>query len=160
MRTLRLPEHYDFGGTLGPLAKGRDPSVRISATELWWACRTPAGPATLHLRRAGDAMQANGFGPGAEWVVEQADAIVGLRDDVSGFDALARTDPVVREAWRRRPGLRMTRTGRLFRHLLSTILEQKVTGMGRSARTAGSSAASASPRPARSPISCCRPTPR
>ncbi len=129
MRTLRLPEHYDFGGTLGPLAKGRDPSVRISATELWWACRTPAGPATLHLRRAGDAMQANGFGPGAEWVVEQADAIVGLRDDVSGFDALARTDPVVREAWRRRPGLRMTRTGRLFRHLLSTILEQKVTGM-------------------------------
>jgi 3-methyladenine DNA glycosylase/8-oxoguanine DNA glycosylase len=130
MRTLRLPEHYDFAGTLGPLAqKGRDPSVRFSATELWWACRTPAGPATLHLRRAGNVMQANGFGPGADWITEQADAIVGLRDDVSGFDALARTDPVVREAWRRRPGLRMTRTGRVFRHLLSTILEQKVTGM-------------------------------
>jgi 3-methyladenine DNA glycosylase/8-oxoguanine DNA glycosylase len=74
-------------------------------------------------------MQATGFGPGAGWVVEQADAIVGLRDDLAGFDALARQDPVVREAWRRRPGLRMTRTGRIFPHLLPTILEQKVTGM-------------------------------
>jgi 3-methyladenine DNA glycosylase/8-oxoguanine DNA glycosylase len=130
MRTLTLPERYDFAGTLGALAKrGGDPSTRASAGELWWACPTPAGPATLHLRRVGDTMQATGFGPGAGWVVEQADAIVGLRDDLAGFDALARQDPVVREAWRRRPGLRMTRTGRIFPHLLPTILEQKVTGM-------------------------------
>jgi 3-methyladenine DNA glycosylase/8-oxoguanine DNA glycosylase len=129
-RVLSLPEHYDFAGTLGPLSqKGRDPSVRISATELWWACRTPAGPATLHLRRYGGSLQANGFGAGAGWVTEQADAIVGLRDDLSGFDGLARADPVVREAWRRRPGLRMTRTGRLFPHLLPTVLAQKVTGL-------------------------------
>ncbi|OLB80662.1 MAG: hypothetical protein AUI14_05910 [Actinobacteria bacterium 13_2_20CM_2_71_6] len=130
MRTLRLPEHYDFPGTLRPLAqKGPDPTVRLSASELWWACRTPAGPATLHLRRYGDSLQVNGFGPGAEWVTEQADAIAGLRDDVSGFGVLAASDPVVRQAWHRKPGLRMTRTGRLFMHLLPTVLAQKVTGL-------------------------------
>jgi 3-methyladenine DNA glycosylase/8-oxoguanine DNA glycosylase len=129
-RVMVLPEHYDFVGTLGTLAeKGRDPTVRISATELWWACRTPEGAATLHLRRYGDALHAKGYGPGAGWVTGQADAIAGLRDDLTGFDELARLDPVVREAWRRRPGLRLTRTGRLFRHLLPTVLAQKVTGL-------------------------------
>jgi 3-methyladenine DNA glycosylase/8-oxoguanine DNA glycosylase len=129
MRTLALPEHYDFTGTLGALLeKGRDPTVRMSATELWWACRTPDGPGTLHLSRHGDSLDANGFGPGAEWVVERADAVAGLRDDLTGFDELARRDPVVREAWHRRPGMRLARTGRLFRHLVPTVLAQKVTG--------------------------------
>ncbi len=127
---MRLPERYEFAGTLRALAeKGRDPTVRVSATELWWACRTPDGPATLHLHRHGDALHANGYGPGAGWVVERADAIAGLRDDLAGFDEVARLDPVVREAWHRKPGLRLTRTGRLFRHLLPTVLAQKVTGL-------------------------------
>jgi 3-methyladenine DNA glycosylase/8-oxoguanine DNA glycosylase len=129
-RVLSLPEHYDFAGTLGPLAqKGRDPAARLSATELWWACRTPAGPATLHLRRVGDSLHANGFGPGADWVTEQADGIAGLRDVVTDFDRLALADPVVQRAWHLRPGQRMTRTGRLFVHLLPTVLAQKVTGL-------------------------------
>ena len=129
MRTLRLPEHYDFTGTLRALVeKGRDPTARMTADELWWACRTPDGPATLHLARHADALHAKGFGPGADWVVEHADAIAGLHDDVTGFTALAGKDPVVREAWHRRPGLRLTSTGRLFRHLVPTVLAQKVTG--------------------------------
>ncbi len=129
-RVLRLPEHYDFAGTLRELTqKGRDPTVRLSADQLWWACRTPDGPATLHLRRSGDVLHADGYGPGAGWVADRADAVAGLRDDVSGFTDLARRDPVVREAWRRRPGLRLTRTGRLFLHLLPTVLAQKVTGL-------------------------------
>jgi 3-methyladenine DNA glycosylase/8-oxoguanine DNA glycosylase len=128
-RVLNLPEHYDFAGTLGPLSLGRvDPSCRVTATELWWALHTPDGPATLHLRRIGDTLQAQGQGPGADWVLEQADGVVGLRDDVSGFDAVAALDPVVRRAWHIKPGLRMTRTGRVFAHLLPTILAQKVTG--------------------------------
>jgi 3-methyladenine DNA glycosylase/8-oxoguanine DNA glycosylase len=129
-RSLPLPEHYDFVGTLGGLCQGRiDPAVRMSGAELWWACRTPAGPATLHLHRTGETVDATGYGPGAGWVIDQSDAVLGLCDDVSGFGALAQTDPVVREAWRRRPGLRMTRTGRLFVHLLPTVLGQKVTGL-------------------------------
>jgi len=130
MKTLRLPEHYEFMGTLGPLAqKGRDPAVRISPSELWWACRTPTGPATLHLRRRGDTIEATGYGPGGDWVTEQADGVAGLRDDVTGFGALAERHPVVRRAWHDRPGLRLTRTGRLFIQLLPTVLAQKVTGL-------------------------------
>jgi 3-methyladenine DNA glycosylase/8-oxoguanine DNA glycosylase len=128
-RTLDLPDHYDFTGTLGPLSLGRiDPAARLGATELLWAVRTPDGPATLQLRRYGSVLEADGHGPGADWAVSQADAVAGLRDDVSGFDALAALDPVVRRAWHVKPGLRLTRTGRLFTHLLPTILAQKVTG--------------------------------
>lgn len=126
---LDLPAHYDFAGTLGPLRVfPGDPSTRLTATQLWWAVRTPDGPATLHLRRYGDRAEATGYGAGAGWVVDHAAGIAGLRDDVSGFDTLAGLDPVVRRAWHDRPGLRLTRTGRLFVHLLPTILGQKVTG--------------------------------
>ena len=129
MRTMRVPEHYEFAGTLRALTeKGRDPTVRLSAAEFWWACRTPDGAATLHLTLDGNTLHANGFGPGADWVVDRADAVAGLRDDLTGFDEVARRDPVVREAWHRKPGLRLTRSGRLFRHLLPTVLAQKVTG--------------------------------
>jgi 3-methyladenine DNA glycosylase/8-oxoguanine DNA glycosylase len=128
-RVLKLPDHYDFAGTLGPLSLGRiDPSCRVTATELAWALHTPDGPATLHLHRYADTVEAQAHGPGADWAIGQADAVVGLRDDVSGFAALAAKHPVVRRAWHERPGLRMTRTGRLFAHLLPAILAQKVTG--------------------------------
>ena len=124
-----LPEHYDFAGTLGPLCLGRlDPAARLGPTEFLWAVHTPGGPATLHLRRHGSTLEAAGHGPGADWVLSQADAVAGLRDDVAGFDALAALDPVVRRAWHVKPGLRLTRTGRLFAHLVPTILAQKVTG--------------------------------
>ena len=127
--SFELPEHYDLAGTLGPLCLGRlDPAARLGATEFLWAVRTPDGPATLHLRRYGSVLEADGHGPGADWAVSQADAVAGLRDDVTGFDALAALDPVVRRAWHVKPGLRLTRTGRLFAHLLPTILAQKVTG--------------------------------
>jgi 3-methyladenine DNA glycosylase/8-oxoguanine DNA glycosylase len=129
-RELRVPPRYEFAGTLSPLVQKRhDPCARLAATELWWACRTPAGPATLHLRRDGERVTADGYGPGAEWVVAQADAIAGLRDDVAGFTEIAARHPVVKAAWHQRSGLRMTRTGRVFTHLLPTIFAQKVTGM-------------------------------
>jgi 3-methyladenine DNA glycosylase/8-oxoguanine DNA glycosylase len=125
-RSLSLPPRYDFGGTMGALRLlGGDPTLRLSADGLWWACRTPDGPGTLHLSRDGEAA---GYGPGAGWLVAQADAIAGLRDDVSGFDPLAAGHPVLRRAWHQRPGLRMTRTGRLFQHLAPTIIGQKVAG--------------------------------
>ncbi len=129
-RELGTPPRYDFAGTVSPLVqKHGDPCARLTRDELWWACRTPDGPATLHLRQSGDRLVATGYGPGADWVVEQSDAIAGLRDDVSGFDEIAARDPVVKEAWRRKRGLRLTRTGRVFLHLLPTIFAQKVTGV-------------------------------
>jgi 3-methyladenine DNA glycosylase/8-oxoguanine DNA glycosylase len=130
MRILETPPRYDFAGTLHPLLQKRsDPCARLTATDLWWAARTPDGPATLHLSWQQNAIAATGYGEGREWVEAQADAIAGLRDDVAGFTELARRHPVVEAAWHDRPGLRMTRTGRIFPHLLPTILAQKVTGL-------------------------------
>ncbi len=127
-RELTPPEHYDLAGTLYPLSIGRDPCARVSARELWWACRTPAGPGTLHLARRSGTLLASGYGPGAEWLLERADAVAGLRDDVADFRPLARGNPVVARVWHERPGLRLPSTGRIFQHLVPTILAQKVSG--------------------------------
>ncbi|MEN3306581.1 MAG: hypothetical protein V7603_2783 [Micromonosporaceae bacterium] len=129
LRRLAAPHRYDFVGTLAALRPlGGDPSIRLSAAELWWATRTPDGPGTLHLLRAGDELQAQGYGPGAEWVVDQSDAVAGLRDDVTPFEPLAAAHPVVRRIWHQHPGRRMARSGRLFPLLVPTILGQKVSG--------------------------------
>ncbi|MBT8225753.1 MAG: DNA-3-methyladenine glycosylase 2 family protein, partial [Dactylosporangium sp.] len=65
--------------------------------------------------------------PGAEWLLDRADAIAGLRDDVSGFAALADRHPVVRRLARRFAGLRLPATGRVFHHGVPAVLSQKVT---------------------------------
>jgi 3-methyladenine DNA glycosylase/8-oxoguanine DNA glycosylase len=129
VRRLIPPERYDFAGTLGMLSMSRrDPTARISSTQAWWATRTPDGPGTLHVARDGDALVATGYGAGAAWLVERADAIAGLHDDPTGFPALAACHPVVHRLARGRPGWRFTRSGRVFQRLLPAILEQKVTG--------------------------------
>ncbi len=127
---MALPEHYSFGGTLAPLAmNGRDPCARVGAANAWWAVRTPDGPATLHLARSGMTIIATGYGVGSGWVVDRADAVAGLRDDISTFAHLTDHDRVVRDAWRTHSGLRLMASGRVFAHLVPTILTQKVTGL-------------------------------
>ncbi|MBX6748733.1 MAG: DNA-3-methyladenine glycosylase 2 family protein, partial [Micromonosporaceae bacterium] len=128
-RTLTVPDGYDFAGTVGQLPMGRhDPCQRLADGVFWWVTRTPDGPATLSLRRDGAVLLATGYGPGAEWVVEQADAVAGLRDDVSGFAEVAARHPLVAQLARQHPGLRLPATGRVYERLLRTVLEQKVTG--------------------------------
>ncbi len=130
IRAFGLPDHYDFAGTLGPLAMNRhDPCARVGGHQAWWAARTPLGPATLRLARDGGTLTATGYGPGAQWVLDHADAVAGLRDDTAGFGALAAAHPVVREAFHRNPGLRLTATWRPFAHVVPVVLTQKVTGL-------------------------------
>lgn len=126
---MRLPEAYRLAGSLGPLGLGRhDPCARFVGGTYWWATRTPDGPASLSLHREGATLVGTGYGPGARWVVDRADAVAGLRDDVSGFGALAAAHPVVARLARTHRGLRLPTTGRLFPRLLRAILEQRVTG--------------------------------
>lgn len=147
-RVLDVPDHYDFAGTLGPLAMNRhDPVARIGGRQAWWAIRTPDGPATLHLERSGAQVIATGYGAGSGWALDQADAVLGLRDDVSGFAELAQTDPVVRAAFHAHPGLRMMASGRTFAHMLPTILTQKVTGLEASRSYLGIARAFGEPAP-------------
>lgn len=128
-RRLALPPGYDFARTVGALPMSRhDPCFRIAEGAFWWATRTSSGPATLCLRREGPELVANGYGPGAEWVLEQADAVAGLRDDLTGFAELAAAHPVVAELAHRHRGLRLAALGRVFPRLMRAIFEQKVTG--------------------------------
>ena len=128
-RRLRPPEGYDLTRSVRQLAMGaHDPCARFVGDTFWWATRTPLGPATLSLQRVGGELLATGYGPGADWVVARADAVAGLRDDVSGFADLAAAHPVVARAARAHRGLRLPATGQIFPRLLRAILEQKVTG--------------------------------
>jgi 3-methyladenine DNA glycosylase/8-oxoguanine DNA glycosylase len=128
-RRLTPPERYQFGASVRPLVVPKhDPCGVVLDGQLWLALRTPTGAATLHLARDGAELIATGHGPGAEWAVEHADAVAGLRDDVSGFPELARRHPVVARLAKTFSGVRIPATLRIFPRLLRAILEQKVTG--------------------------------
>lgn len=116
----------DLSRTLAPVAHGHgDPTIRIATREAWRATRTPDGPATLQLVRSVDAVEARGWGPGAEWAVAQAPALIGLQDVPEAF---APSSEPLAGLVRRFPGLRLPRTGRVLEALLPAILEQKITG--------------------------------
>jgi 3-methyladenine DNA glycosylase/8-oxoguanine DNA glycosylase len=129
IRQLIPPPHYDLAGTVGMLALiHHDPTLHAGAREAWWATRTPDGPGTLHLARDGSILLASAYGAGAGWLLDRADAIAGLRDDLTGFSDLAGRHDRVRDLARSHPGLRIPTTGRIFHHLVPAILGQKVTG--------------------------------
>ncbi|WP_412753821.1 DNA-3-methyladenine glycosylase family protein [Krasilnikovia sp. M28-CT-15] len=128
-RRLRLPERYRFAGSVGSLTLGHhDPCGHFVGADFWLAARTPDGPGTLHLAPTGGELATEAYGPGAAWLAERADAIAGLRDDVTGFAALATAHPAVARLAVTFHGLRMPATGLVFPRLLRAILEQKVTG--------------------------------
>jgi 3-methyladenine DNA glycosylase/8-oxoguanine DNA glycosylase len=67
---------------------------------------------------------ASAWGPGAGWILGALPACLGCDDDPSGFDP--GDHPVIRDAARRHPGLRIGRSGRLMEALVPAVLEQKV----------------------------------
>jgi 3-methyladenine DNA glycosylase/8-oxoguanine DNA glycosylase len=129
-RRMAVPDGYHLSGTVRALVvTSHDPCARFVDGEFWWASRTPDGPATLRLRRDGRELAATGYGPGAAWLVERADAIAGLRDAIDDFGPLAARHPLVDRLARHHRGVRLPATGRVFQRLLVAILEQKVTGI-------------------------------
>lgn len=87
--------------------------------------RTPEGPATLHLRRTGTAVEAVAYGPGTTWALESVPGLIGSDDHPEEFST---KHPLVGELHRRNPGMRIGRTGLVFDALLVAIVSQKVTG--------------------------------
>jgi 3-methyladenine DNA glycosylase/8-oxoguanine DNA glycosylase len=129
MRVLKVPERYNLGGTMSVIAVvKRDPTLSYANDGVWFATRTPDGPGTLHLAREAGALRATTYGPGAEWLLDRADAIAGLRDDVSEFPSIASRHPLIRQLARTFDGLRFPSTGRIFHHLVPAIIGQKVSG--------------------------------
>ncbi|KOU82927.1 MULTISPECIES: DNA-3-methyladenine glycosylase family protein [unclassified Streptomyces] len=119
----------DLGLTLGPLRRGPgDPTFRTTPDgSVWRATRTPEGPATLRVSRTGPAgteIDAEAWGAGAAWLLDQLPALLGAGDDPAVFVPRHR---LVHASHRSRPGLRLTRTGLVLESLIPTVLEQKVT---------------------------------
>ncbi len=124
----------DLRATLAPLARGTgDPAHRFDAAgRFWWACTTPDGDGTLELAVHDPAsvdarVHARAWGPGADWLLERVPTLLGADDDWSSLDLAA--VPVLHGVRRRRPGLRLPRTGLVMDALVPAVLEQKVTGV-------------------------------
>ncbi|MEU6212570.1 DNA-3-methyladenine glycosylase 2 family protein [Streptomyces sp. NPDC047023] len=116
----------DLGLVLGPLRRGaHDPTFRATPDgSVWRASRTPEGPGTLRVSRAGTGIRAEAWGPGADRLLEGLPALLGAGDDPAAFVPRHR---LVHASHRSRPGLRLTRTGLVMESLIPTVLEQKVT---------------------------------
>lgn len=115
---------------LSPLRHGRgDPCTQLGPAGAWRATRTPVGPVAVHLRVEGagarPAVEARAWGPGAEAALEALPALLGAEDDPGSFRP---RHPLVAELHRRRPGLRLGRSGAVTEVLVPTVLEQRVTG--------------------------------
>ncbi|QQQ80911.1 DNA-3-methyladenine glycosylase 2 family protein [Saccharothrix sp. 6-C] len=115
----------DVGALLMPLRRGAgDPTFRAGADGVWLAATTPTGPGTLRVRVTG-VVEADAWGEGAEWLLDGLPALLGAEDDDSAFEC---HHPLVAETRRRRPGIRLGTTSRVWDAVLPSILEQKVTG--------------------------------
>jgi 3-methyladenine DNA glycosylase/8-oxoguanine DNA glycosylase len=127
MRTIDVALPVDLRSSLAPLvASQRDPTIRLRPEGFIRTFRTPGGPATLDVRVVSDRrFVASATGPGSEHALEHVDGLLGARDDLSGFPS--QHDPTVARAHRRRPGLRIIRTGNVEDILVATILAQRVT---------------------------------
>jgi 3-methyladenine DNA glycosylase/8-oxoguanine DNA glycosylase len=124
-RALRVEGPYDFDETLRFVPFGRyDPTCRRGPGRLWKAARTPDGPATLQLARANAGVVARVWGSGAEWALDRADALAGLRDDPTGFDA---SEGATAALARRHRGIRLPRSPWVFDGLTEYVLQQRVT---------------------------------
>jgi len=122
--TIPLPFPLDLDVTLGVLRRGpSDPTIRFGEGEVWRAARTPQGPASQRLRLRGASLLSDAWGPGACWLIERTQALIGYDDQPQTFQP---AHQLLADLHRHHPGLRLGRTGLVFQALLPTILEQKV----------------------------------
>lgn len=124
-RELRLDLPLDLSRSLGLLVRGNgDRTIRLAGSRAWLTVRTPEGTATLGLSVAGDRLLAEAWGDGAARVLERVPTMFGAGTEALGDVA----DPRIAWLARRRPGVRVLRTGAVLDSLIGAILEQKVTG--------------------------------
>ena len=122
-----IPASVDVRSTV----RGAKDPVLVGPTEAIWATRTPDGIGTLTMAgRTNDqaddgaatiTIGAEAWGPGAEWLLDQAPRLLGQDDDPTGFEPVGK----VRELWRRKPFL-LARTDRPWDALIGAVFGQKV----------------------------------
>ncbi|MGI9598507.1 MAG: DNA-3-methyladenine glycosylase family protein [Acidimicrobiales bacterium] len=118
VRTITIPSSLNVKDTV----RGAKDPVMVGPSETLWNTRTPDGLGTLHLQRTShQSMEAEAWGPGAEWMLDQAPRLLGREDDLAGFEPTGK----IGEFWRRRP-FRLGRTDRPWDSLIGAVFGQKV----------------------------------
>ncbi|MFN2465987.1 MAG: DNA-3-methyladenine glycosylase [Candidatus Dormibacteria bacterium] len=127
-RRLRPSRPLDLLATLAPLRRGGrgDPSFRVDGPTAWRATQNADGPVTLSLRADGDCVDLSAWGPGATRALDDAPALLGEGDDDRDFQP---AHPLLTELRRRRPGMRLCRSGAVVEAMVPTVMEQKVIGL-------------------------------
>ena len=123
----------DIGSTLALYRHGpKDPTIWLERTsngrcgECVRATFTPNGPATVQITWSHGAVDADAWGPGADWLLERVPGLVGERDTPAPH--LAHADhPVVARCCHAHRHVRIGRSDTLYHELLPTILEQRIT---------------------------------
>ncbi len=126
-RTVTFPSPVDAGRTWSVLRRGGgDPAFRRVGSALWRTSRMETGPVTVSVVQV-DArtVEADAWGPGAEEMLTTLPDALGAQDDPVDF---APVHPLVADAHRRFPGLRVPRTERVLEALLAAVVEQRVVG--------------------------------
>ena len=100
--------------------------MRLWDRGCWRASRTPAGPATTYLGVVDGHVEAEAWGPGADWTLEHLPDLLGEHDTtVDEFDP----PPGLVRDLRRHSDVRIGRSLAVAEALVPTILEQRVTGL-------------------------------
>jgi len=109
-----------------------DPTTRLADGRFVRATITPDGPGTLVIRWAHDpapagdcGLDAEAWGPGAAWLLDRVDDLVGADDRPGVFE---HAHPAVERALRNTRGGRIGFSRMLYHHLLPTIIAQRITG--------------------------------
>ncbi|KQY59247.1 3-methyladenine DNA glycosylase [Aeromicrobium sp. Root495] len=126
-RTVTFDAPVDVRRTLSTIRRGpADPAFLFDGPVIWRTTREVSGPVTVRIHQVGaETVRAQAWGPGAQEHLELLPAVLGAHDDVSGFRP---EHPLLLDALRRFPGLRVPRTGRVLEALVPAVLEQKVLG--------------------------------
>ncbi|MEA3185888.1 MAG: hypothetical protein QOJ74_2365 [Ilumatobacteraceae bacterium] len=101
-----------------------DPTTRLDPGEFWRASFTPDGPATLRICWDGGRVDADAWGAGRAWMLDQVEAMTGAGDPGFVFDE---AHPAVLRAQRNHPDVRFGASRMLYHELLPTILGQRIT---------------------------------
>jgi 3-methyladenine DNA glycosylase/8-oxoguanine DNA glycosylase len=127
-RTVTFPSAVSPGNTLFPLRRGPgDPCFRVDAEgAIWRTSLLRSGSVTARISRAAvNVVDCTAWGPGADEFLDALPAMLGADDDLSGFEPV---DPIVVDAYRRVPHLRLGRTNQVMEALIPAVLEQRVPG--------------------------------
>jgi 3-methyladenine DNA glycosylase/8-oxoguanine DNA glycosylase len=131
----------DIGSTLGCFRYGRrDPTttlIRSTGAErgvFFRATLTPDGPGTLRIAWSGrfrlspdlTGVDADAWGPGAEWLLERVRAMLGASDRGSAH-LMSAPDPAVANAAGDLRAHRLAASHDLYHELVPTVIEQRIT---------------------------------